>query len=248
MPEHDARPRASAWLRRVLAPDRTWRDVDAFLDLDTSERREAERRIKRGLSSGDAATRALAHRVLRDVITAEWAEERSATHDVIRTALELRTGRRFVTGERVPGCPCAACRIHLHSRAPRRRQAQPLRGPLNIDAARARSIADVATELGIEHRRGWALCPFHDDSTPSMHLNTRKRAAFCNVCGRSWDPIALVMELRGLSFVDAVRHLATDVQSADRRRRNSRERRQMDGYRGTGSGARVTAASPGRSK
>ncbi len=62
--------------------------------------------------------------------------------------------------------------------------------------------------LGIEHRHGWALCPFHDDRDPSLHLNATKNRAFCNPCGRSWDPISLLMALRGCGFVDAVRELA----------------------------------------
>lgn len=78
---------------------------------------------------------------------------------------------------------------------------------LDIDAARSVPLLEVAASLGIEHRRGWAACPFHHDSRPSLHLNTRKGAAFCNPCGRSWDTIALTMELRGLSFPDAVREL-----------------------------------------
>lgn len=78
---------------------------------------------------------------------------------------------------------------------------------LDVDRAREQGIVDVANELGIEHRRGWARCPFHEDKHPSLHLNPKKNRAFCNPCRRSWDGIALVMELRGLDFPGAVRWL-----------------------------------------
>lgn len=81
--------------------------------------------------------------------------------------------------------------------------------PLNVDAARGIPILEVARRLGLEvDRHGWARCPFHGDSRPSLHLNARKGAAFCNPCGRSWDAIALYQALRGLGFAEAVRELA----------------------------------------
>ncbi|MGH7574054.1 MAG: CHC2 zinc finger domain-containing protein [Longimicrobiales bacterium] len=86
--------------------------------------------------------------------------------------------------------------------------------PLDIDAARAIPIIEVAARLGIEHRRGWARCLFHFDHDPSLHLNTKKDAAFCNPCGKSWDGIALVMELRGLNFPAAVRWLLNEPEPA----------------------------------
>ncbi len=80
---------------------------------------------------------------------------------------------------------------------------------LNIEAARAVPIRQVAAQLGIiANRAGYARCPFHEDRTPSFHINDRKGAAFCNPCGKSWDAIALTMAMRGVPFADAVRELA----------------------------------------
>jgi hypothetical protein len=90
-------------------------------------------------------------------------------------------------------------------------QSQPRRAlpELPVEAARQRPILEVAAGLGLQlNRGGWCRCPFHDDCSPSFHVNAKKGAAFCNVCGKSWDPIALTMELRGVTFAEAVRELA----------------------------------------
>lgn len=100
---------------------------------------------------------------------------------------------------------------HAERERRRRQPANPrhreLHGSRYIDAARAVPILELADRLGIEHRKGWALCPFHEDRHPSLHLNAKKNAAFCNPCGKSWDAIALVMELERLDFPAAVRWL-----------------------------------------
>jgi hypothetical protein len=86
--------------------------------------------------------------------------------------------------------------------------------PLDVDRARRASIVQVAQQLGIALVRtsrggdAWARCPFHDDRTPSLHLNARRNLAFCNPCSGRWDPIALVMELGRVDFAHAVRELA----------------------------------------
>lgn len=56
--------------------------------------------------------------------------------------------------------------------------------------------------------RGWKCsCPFHDDRTPSLDIDTRKQVWICRACGIGGDAITYT-ELRfSLSFVDAVRHL-----------------------------------------
>jgi hypothetical protein len=133
---------------------------------------------------------------------------RVSDHLVLEAQYAIRRGCRpgdpppLAPGQPVPGCTCEWCT--KVARPPRLVADLP---DLDVDAARAVPITDVADRLGIEHRRGWATCPFHEDSHPSFHLNDRKGAAFCNPCGRSWDGVALLMELRGLSFPEAVKEL-----------------------------------------
>jgi hypothetical protein len=134
----------------------------------------------------------------------------ASDHLVLEAQYAIRRGYRpgdpfpLAPGQSVPGCACERC-TEIPDARPFRR---PLDLPdLDVDAARAVPMTDVAALLDIPHRRGWARCPFHEDRNPSFHLNDRKQAAFCNPCGRSWDGVALLMELRGLSFPDAVKEL-----------------------------------------
>ena len=173
--------RAAKRLRRYAVP-RAWPDVLA-------------RRYRR-LCEGYA---------LETMERAELSE-----HLALEVAAAHHRGRPLEPGEPVPGCACERC-TGRPAGPPvnrRRRPRRDLRPALDVDRARAASILDVAARLGIQHRRGYARCPFHDDSRPSLHLNAAKNRAYCNPCGRSWDAIALVMELRRCSFVDAVRELA----------------------------------------
>jgi hypothetical protein len=128
------------------------------------------------------------------------------SHHLLLELEAVQAGRELQPGAPVPRCGCEACTgipeeaVRTHHR--------DLRRGLDVDAARGVPITVVARSLGIVvNRAGWALCPFHEDRHPSLHLNDRKGAAFCNPCGRSWDPIALLMELGNMTFVDAVRDL-----------------------------------------
>jgi hypothetical protein len=64
---------------------------------------------------------------------------------------------------------------------------------------------DYPFEYLYEFKRNMALCPFHNDTSPSMSLKNNK--VRCWSCNKSWDTIAFVMEKEGLSFQDAVRRL-----------------------------------------
>lgn len=158
--------------------------------------------------------------LMDELVAFDWrdhADPPASDHARLEVAAAWWRGRKegrpvpLDPGQPVPGCRCERCTGMAPVKATDgqndRRPAAADYPPLDVDAARAVPILDVAARLGIEHRRGWALCPFHADSSPSFHLNAKKGAAFCNPCGRSWDAIALVMELRGVSFMDAVREL-----------------------------------------
>jgi hypothetical protein len=120
----------------------------------------------------------------------------------------VHAGRKLAPGAPVPRCGCEVCTGIPADVARRRRPHGDRHTALDVDAARDVPILEVATRLGIEHRRGWARCPFHEDRRPSFHLNAKKNRAFCNPCGRSWDSIALMMEMTtNMTFLDAVREL-----------------------------------------
>lgn len=80
-------------------------------------------------------------------------------------------------------------------------------------------IATVAERLGLhvdsrvrQPRR--AICPFHDDKDPSLHLyrggagQTERDHYHCFVCGAHGDAVSLVQNYEKVSFWEAVQRLA----------------------------------------
>ncbi len=56
-----------------------------------------------------------------------------------------------------------------------------------------------------------ACCPFHDEKTPSFNVSQTKQFYHCFGCGASGDALTFLMEYEGLSFVEAVEALASQV-------------------------------------
>ena len=77
-----------------------------------------------------------------------------------------------------------------------------------IEKLRSLSCESVAQRLGLTVKRHKALCPFHDDHTPS--LTFKKNKFRCWSCGASGDSISLVMKALGKDFREACRWLADE--------------------------------------
>lgn len=69
-------------------------------------------------------------------------------------------------------------------------------------------VEKVAGQLGMRVHRHLALCPFHQDTRPSLTFNVNRNRYRCFVCGAGGGSIDLVMHAGGLSFPDACRWLA----------------------------------------
>lgn len=53
-----------------------------------------------------------------------------------------------------------------------------------------------------------ALCPFHNEKTPSFHVTRDRQVYHCFGCGKGGDALSFVTEYEGLTFPEAMRRLA----------------------------------------
>jgi DNA primase len=87
-------------------------------------------------------------------------------------------------------------------------------GIVDEDVARVRDQTDLAALVG-EYtavkrvgRRFMALCPFHQEKTPSFSINPELNLYKCFGCDKGGDPITFLREIEHIDFVDAVERLA----------------------------------------
>ena len=71
-------------------------------------------------------------------------------------------------------------------------------------------IEQVAEALGLSVTRHRALCPFHNDSNPSLTFSVRKNRYRCFVCGACGGPIDLVMRYLHKDFLSACKWLSEE--------------------------------------
>ena len=83
---------------------------------------------------------------------------------------------------------------------------------LTTDKVRERmDIEEVIGDYVSLKRKGqnlWANCPFHGEKTPSFSLSPAKQIYKCFGCGKAGDPIQFVMDIEGIGFQEAIRHIA----------------------------------------
>ena len=80
----------------------------------------------------------------------------------------------------------------------------------DIEKLRDLPIEGVAERLGLRVSRHKSLCPFHDDSHPSLSYRVSKNTWRCFVCGASGGTIDLVMRHLHVDFKEACRWLADE--------------------------------------
>ena len=57
-------------------------------------------------------------------------------------------------------------------------------------------------------RNYWAICPFHDDTNPSMSISPERKMFRCWVCGTSGSAISFVQKYEHISFMEALKKVA----------------------------------------
>lgn len=89
---------------------------------------------------------------------------------------------------------------------------------IDLDNLRARvAIADVIKryiDIRPKGREMVGLCPFHDDSDPSLTISTEKNFYKCFACGAGGDAFKFVMDYDGCSFPAAVQRVADSAPAA----------------------------------
>ena len=88
--------------------------------------------------------------------------------------------------------------------------------PRTIEAVKERAdIVDVVGEHVVLKKKGRefvGICPFHDDSKPSMTVSPAKQFFYCFSCGAGGNSIKFLMEFQRQSFSDVVLDLARRYQ------------------------------------
>ncbi|OQX67114.1 MAG: DNA primase [Sorangiineae bacterium NIC37A_2] len=114
--------------------------------------------------------------------------------------------------------------------------------PELIDRIRDRSnIREVIAESVKLERRGRSyigLCPFHGEKTPSFHVHEDRGFYHCFGCQASGDVIKFVMEIEGLTFIEAVRRLGEragievkdDLSDQEQKQRRAQKQREDELY------------------
>ena len=73
------------------------------------------------------------------------------------------------------------------------------------------NIVDVVSSFLTVTKKGkdyLAICPFHDDTNPSMHISPEKQMFKCFVCGTGGDAISFVSKYLHISYGEAMRKVA----------------------------------------
>lgn len=75
----------------------------------------------------------------------------------------------------------------------------------------AADIAEVVGDFVTLKRKGqnlWAPCPFHNEKSPSFSVAPAKGIYKCFGCGKAGNSVNFIMDVEGISYVEALKYLA----------------------------------------
>ena len=75
----------------------------------------------------------------------------------------------------------------------------------------AADIVEVVSDYVHLRRSGqnyMGLCPFHNERTPSFSVSRKRNFCYCFSCKKGGSPVNFIMEKEGLSYTEALLHLA----------------------------------------
>ena len=79
------------------------------------------------------------------------------------------------------------------------------------EVRKANDIVDVISSYVSLTKRGknyFGVCPFHDDTNPSMSVSSEKQIYKCFACGTSGNVFTFVMDYENVDFKEALSILA----------------------------------------
>jgi len=80
-----------------------------------------------------------------------------------------------------------------------------------LDQSDIVDIIGRRVQLNKKGNNFWGICPFHDDTNPSMAVNQDKQFYYCFVCNAKGNSINFLRNYENLDFVDAVESIASSV-------------------------------------
>ena len=95
----------------------------------------------------------------------------------------------------------------------------------------ATNIVDVVGDFVSLKKRGanhWGLCPFHNDRSPSFSVSPSKGIFKCFSCGKAGSAVSFLMDLEGMSYVEAIKWLGKKYNIEIKEREMTGEERQAE--------------------
>lgn len=86
-----------------------------------------------------------------------------------------------------------------------------LRTRLTLSQVVGRKVTWDARKSNMAKGDFWAPCPFHQEKSPSFHVDDRKGFYYCFGCHAKGDALTFVKETENLSFIEAVELLAREA-------------------------------------
>ena len=86
-----------------------------------------------------------------------------------------------------------------------------LRSRLTLSQVVGRKVTWDARKSNMAKGDYWAPCPFHQEKSPSVHVDDRKGFYYCFGCHAKGDALTFVKETENLSFIEAVELLAREA-------------------------------------
>jgi DNA primase len=86
-----------------------------------------------------------------------------------------------------------------------------IRGRVSISSVVGRRVAWDRRKTNVGKGDYWACCPFHNEKSPSFHVDDRKGRYHCFGCKVSGDIFTFLVEKEGASFPEAVERLAGEA-------------------------------------